>query len=496
MYVRVSNLLSSKIIICLVFLLLLSQRVCAGGEVEELRKDILELERIANPFVRIFQKVSRLVAPSVVSIVAEDTYGISTDPHEEGISPFSSPDGKNNKSPDSNRPSFGSGIVIKNTGYILTNFHVINGFENGRITVTIHNGDKYDAAIIGQDSNTDLAILKIACEDLREATLGDPKNVNVGDWVIAIGNPFGYNQTVSAGIVSAIGRTHITPFAKPFAYEDFIQTDAAINPGNSGGPLVNLRGEIIGVNSAIATRTGGFQGVGFAISMEIANEVISDLIEKGRVVRGYLGVGLQDINDSLAAYLNLSRKTDVLREFQLDSDKGAFISEVWQNTPASKGNILPGDVIIGFGRRKIMNIDDLQKAIRVSEVDSDVAVTVIRNKKEKLLTINIEEQPVNMSGRTYVTVRELSRQASLSVGLAIENLPPEDEGGHGVLVRHVVSNSPAERAGILPGDIILRVGSSDVKTVSEFQSVLKGFVDTGVTVSMFIKSKGYVTLKY
>ena len=414
MYVRVSNLLSSKIIICLVFLLLLSQRVCAGGEVEELRKDILELERIANPFVRIFQKVSRLVAPSVVSIVAEDTYGISTDPHEEGISPFSSPDGKNNKSPDSNRPSFGSGIVIKKTGYILTNFHVINGFENGRITVTIHNGDKYDAAIIGQDSNTDLAILKIACEDLREATLGDPKSVNVGDWVIAIGNPFGYNQTVSAGIVSAIGRTHITPFAKPFAYEDFIQTDAAINPGNSGGPLVNLRGEIIGVNSAIATRTGGFQGVGFAISMEIANEVISDLIEKGRVVRGYLGVGLQDINDSLAAYLNLNSKSDVLREFQLDSDKGAFISEVWQDTPASKGNILPGDVIIGFGGRKIMNIDDLQKAIRVSEVDSDVAVTVIRNKKEKLLTINIDEQPGNMSGRTYVTVRTSfsDRQAS------------------------------------------------------------------------------------
>ncbi len=478
-------------------MLLLSQGVCAGSsEVEELRKDILELEKIANPFVRIFQKVSRLVAPSVVSIVAEGAYGTSTNPHGEGIAPFSSPDGNNNKSPNSNKPSFGSGIVIKKAGYILTNFHVISGFENGKITVTMHNGDKFDAAIIGEDPNTDLAILKIACEDLREATLGDPKSVNVGDWVIAIGNPFGYSQTVSAGIVSAIGRTHITPFAKPFAYEDFIQTDAAINPGNSGGPLVNLRGEIIGVNSAIATRTGGFQGVGFAISMEIANEVISDLIEKGRVVRGYLGVGLQDINDSLAAYLNLSSKSDVLKEFRLDSDKGAFISEVWQDTPASKGNIFPGDVIIEFGGRKIMNIDDLQKAIRVSEVDSDVAVTVIRNKKEELLTINIDEQPGNMSGRTYLTVRNLIAQTSLYVGLAVETLLPEDEEGHGVLVRHVVSGSPAERAGILPGDIILRVGSSDVKTASEFQSVLKVFVETKVTVSMFIKSKGYVTLKY
>ena len=221
-----------------------------------------------------------------------------------------------------------------------------------------------------------------------------------------------------------------------------------------------------------------------------------NLIEKGRVVRGYLGVGLQNINDSLAEYLNLNSKSDVLREFHLDTDKGAFISEVWQDTPASKGNIFPGDVIIEFGGRKIMNIDDLQKAIRVSDVDSDVAATVIRNKKEELLTIKIDEQPGNMSGRTYVTVRNLVAQTSLYVGLAVETLPPEDEKGHGVLVRHVVSGSPAERAGILPGDIILRVGSSDVKTASEFQSVLKAFVETKVTVSMLIKSKGYVTLKY
>ena len=259
---------------------------------------------------------------------------------------------------------------------------------------------------------------------------------------------------------------------------------------------MNLRGEIIGVNSAIATRTGGFQGVGFAISIDIADEVISGLIEKGRVVRGYLGVGLQNISDNLASYLNLESKRDVLKEFQLESDKGAFISEVWQDTPASRGEILPGDVIIEFDSHKISNIDDLQKAIRVSEVDSDVAVTIIRNNKEELLTINIDEQPGNMSGRTYVTIRNLLGQTSLSVGLAVETLPPEIEEEYGVLVRHVVSDSPAERAGILPGDIILRVGSSDVKTASEFQSVLKGFVDTGVTISMFIKSKGYVTLKY
>ncbi len=496
MYTKFSNLLSLRIIICFISLLLLSQKVCAEDEVEELRKDILELEKIANPFVRIFQKVSSLVAPSVVSIVAEGTYGTFTDPHEEGSSPFVHPREKDEKPQNSNRPSFGSGIVIKKTGYILTNCHVIEGFENGRITVTLYNGDKYDAAVVGKDTNTDLAILKIACDNLREAILGDPESVKVGEWVIAIGNPFGYSQTVSSGIVSAIGRTHVTPFAKPFAYEDFIQTDAAINPGNSGGPLVNLRGEIIGVNSAIATRTGGFQGVGFAISIEIANEVISDLIEKGRVVRGYLGVGLQNISDNLASYLNLESKRDVLMEFQLESDKGAFISEVWQDTPASKGEILPGDVIIEFGDHEILSVDDLQKAIRVSMVDSEVKVKIIRNKKEMLLTIKMDQQPESMSGKKYVTIKALIGQASLGMGLAIEDLPQEDKERHGVLVRHVVSDSPAERAGILPGDIIIKIGSSEVNTLDEFQSVLQGFIDKGVPVSVFIKSKGYVTLKY
>ncbi len=496
MFVKFLNLLSSKIIVCLILLLLLGRGISAGDEVEELRKDILELEKIANPFIRIFQKVSRLVAPSVVSIVSEGTYGTTANPHEEGPSPFHSPRDKKEKTPNSNVPSFGSGIVIKKNGYILTNFHVVNGFENGKITVTLHNGDKHDAVVVGMDSSTDLAILKIECENLREAILGDSKNVNVGNWVIAIGNPFGYSQTVSAGIVSAIGRTHVTPFAKPFAYEDFIQTDAAINPGNSGGPLVNLRGEIIGVNSAIATRTGGSQGVGFAISVDIAREVISGLIENGRVIRGYLGVGLQDISDSLALYLNLNRKSDILKEFQLDSDKGAFISEVWQDTPASNGEILPGDVIIEFGGRNILNVDDLQKAIRVSAVGSDVAVKVIRNKKEKTLTVRIDEQPENMSGRTYITVRKRSEQASLRMGLEVETIPADDEESTGVLVRHVVSNSPAERAGIIPGDIILRVGSSDVSSATEFHAVLKEFVDTGVSVSILIKSKGYITLKY
>ncbi len=501
MYIRSLNLLRYKIIICFVFVLIFSHRVFAEGEAEKLRRDLLDLEEIVNPFIQIFQKVSSLVGPSVVSIVAEGAYGTSTNPHDELPSPFFVPKENGKEKPQHHRPSFGSGVVVRKTGYILTNFHVIDGFENGKITVTLHNGDKYDAAVVGKDPNTDLAILKIACDNLRKAAFGDSKSVKVGDWVVAIGSPFGYSQTVSAGIISAVGRTHITPFPKPFAYENFIQTDAAINPGNSGGPLVNLRGEVIGVNSAIATRTGGSQGVGFAISAEIANEVIYDLIEKGRVVRGYLGVGIQDINDGLASYLNLIDKSDVLRKFGLDSDKGAFISEVWGDTPASRGGIHPGDVIIEFNGKEISDANDLQNAIRTSGVDNEVKVKVIRNKRENWLVVKIDQQPDNMSGKTFATIKEFLEPTSISMGLTVTDLiseKAEDTGyekGRGVLVKHVESNSPAERAGILPGDIILKVGSKDVNSVEEFQSVLNGFVEKGLSVSVFIKLKGFVTLK-
>ncbi len=493
-------LLRHKIIICFVFLLI-SHRVFAEDEAERLRQDLLELEEFANPFVQIFQKVSSLVGPSVVSIVAEGMYGTSTDPHDKLPSPFFFPKETDKEKPHHQRPNFGSGVVVKETGYILTNFHVIDGFENGRITVTLHDGEKYDAAIIGKDSNTDLAILKIACDALRPAVFGDSKSVKVGDWVVAIGSPFGYSQTVSAGIVSAVGRTHVTPFPKPFAYENFIQTDAAINPGNSGGPLVNLRGEVIGINSAIATRTGGSQGVGFAISAEIANEVIYDLIEKGRVVRGYLGVGIQDINEGLASYLNLGNKSDILKKFGLDSYKGAFISEVWGDTPASRGGIHPGDVIIEFNGQKISDANDLQSAIRASGVDNEVKVKVIRDKKKNWLTVKIDQQPENMSGKTFVTIREFLEPANVTMGLTVTNLISEKadvmgyEEVRGVLVKHVESGSPAERAGISPGDIILKVGSKDVNSIEEFQSALKGFVERGLSVSVFIKLKGFVTLK-
>lgn len=488
-----------KIIICIVFLFTISFKVFAEDEVEKLRNDILELEKFANPFVQLFQKVSSLLGPSVVSIVAEEMSSDFIGPHDILPSPFSLPE--DGQEEHRRQPSFGSGVVVKKTGYILTNFHVIDGFENETIIVTLHNGENYDAVVVGKDPSTDLAILKIPCDNLREAVFGDPKSVKVGDWVIAIGSPFGYSQTVSAGIVSAIGRTKVTPFPGPFAYEDFIQTDAAINPGNSGGPLVNLRGQVIGINSAIATRTGGSQGVGFAISINIANEVINDLIEKGRVVRGYLGVGIQDINDALAFYLKLESKNDVIRMFRLGSDKGAFISEVWLNTPASKGNIRPGDVIVGFNEKDISDANGLQRAIRKAGVNEKVKIKVVRNNKVKILEVGIDPQPESMSGKTFLTIRDVFENTNKYMGLMIENMAPGKIGptvyddNRGVFVKYVEADSPAQKAGIVPGDIILMVGTKEVNSIDEFQSALNEFIEKGKTVSVFIKSKGDVALE-
>ncbi|GJQ59446.1 MAG: PDZ domain-containing protein [Candidatus Scalindua sp. AMX11] len=500
-YVKLSNQMQKRVILCFTFLLFFSQWTYADDDAEKLRQDLLELERFANPFVQIFQKVSSLVGPSVVSIVAEHSPETVSDPHDILPSPFFPPQKKEDNQSNQRKPSFGSGIIIKKSGFILTNFHVINGFENGRITVILHDSRKYDAVIFGKDPNSDLAVLKIDGENLREAHMGDPKRVKVGDWVIAIGNPFGYSQTVSAGIVSAIGRTNVTPLAKPFAYEDFIQTDAAINPGNSGGPLVNLRGEIIGVNSAIATRTGGFQGVGFAISAEIAATVMIDLIEKGHVIRGYLGVGIQNINENLASYLDMQSKDEVLKRFKLDSDSGAFISEVWRDTPASIGGVLPGDVIIQFGERKVSNIGDLKKAIRASAVDSLVPLIVLRNKDAKPLVVKIEQQPDSMSGKTFVSIKMFSELPSFYTGLTVGDITSEKAEGedaekiNGVIVEQVEKDSPGERAGIVPGDIILKVGTKNVNTKKEFQAAVHEALAENTNISLFIKTKGYATLK-
>ncbi|KKO18739.1 MAG: trypsin-like peptidase domain-containing protein [Candidatus Brocadia sp.] len=474
-----------------------------SDDISRLKQELLDLEKVTNPLIQTFRKVSQLVSPSVVSLSTEKKASQNEKNVPEPQPPSQNFPPKHEPHADSlPKKGLGSGIIIDERGYILTNNHVITGFAEDEITVATHNGEQYNhVKIVGVDPNTDIAVIKIEGEDFTPITFGNSEEVQVGDWVIAIGSPFGYQQTVSAGIISAKGRTHVIPFELPFIYEDFFQTDAAINPGNSGGPLVNLRGEVIGVNTAIATRSGGFQGVGFAISAGIVKETVDNIMATGTVVRGYLGVGTHDINNELAQILGLKDKKEIARRFSLLSEKGAFVLEVWSDTPASKAGISPGDIICEIGGKKIENTIDLQHAIRRAKVNAVVIVKVVRNGAESALEVLVEPQPQDLGGKTYVAIRKLDEPTKFSLGLVVNDLNPEVakslglEGEHGVLVVDVETNSPSERAGIQPGDLITKVGTKEVRSVLEFMTLMEAFIETNMPVSIFVKDKGFITLK-
>jgi len=471
--------------------------------VDKLKQELIELEKITKPLIETFRKVSQLVSPSVVSLSTEKKESLKSSTGAEPSPPYQDFQPKRDH-PTENIPKkgLGSGIIIDERGYILTNNHVISGFSEDEITVVTYNGEQIkQVKIVGVDPNTDLAVIKIEGENFLPAEFGDSEAVQVGDWVIAIGSPFGYQQTVSTGIISARGRTHVIPFVLPFIYEDFFQTDAAINPGNSGGPLVNLRGEVIGVNTAIATRSGGFQGVGFAISAAIAKETAENIMATGAVVRGYLGVGTHDINDELAASLGLKDKKEIISRFGLYEEMGAFVLEVWSDTPASKAGIRPGDVISEIGGKRIENTTDLQHAIRRAKVDTRVVVKVLRDGVESALDVFVEKQPEDLAGKTYLAIRKMDEPTKFSLGLVVNDLNQDVakslgfEGDKGVLVVDVEADSPAGRAGIKPGDLITKVGTKEVQSVIEFMSLMDEFLETNKPVSVFVKNKGFITLK-
>ncbi|HHT9145234.1 MAG TPA: trypsin-like peptidase domain-containing protein [Candidatus Wunengus sp. YC61] len=496
-------LILSLITTSLSFLYNYSTFASRDAGVDKLKQELIELEKITKPLLETFRKVSQLVSPSVVSLSTEKKESLKSSIGSEPSPPYQDFQPKRDH-PTENTPKkgLGSGIIIDERGYILTNNHVIGGFSEDEITVVTYNGEQIkQVKIVGVDPNTDLAIIKIEGENFLPAEFGDSEEVQVGDWVIAIGSPFGYQQTVSTGIISAKGRTHVIPFVLPFIYEDFFQTDAAINPGNSGGPLVNLRGEVIGVNTAIATRSGGFQGVGFAISAAIAKETAENIMATGAVVRGYLGVGTHDINDELAVSLGLKDKKEVISRFGLPLEMGAFVLEVWSDTPASKAGIRPGDIISEIGGKRIENTTDLQHAIRHAKVDTKIIVKVLRDGVENALDVFIERQPEDLAGKTYLAIRKMEEPTKFSLGLVVNDLNQdvakslgfEDEKG--VLVVDVEADSPAERAGIKPGDLITKVGTKEVHSVIEFMSLMGEFLETDKPVSVFVKNKGFVTLK-
>ncbi|NPB09252.1 MAG: DegQ family serine endoprotease, partial [Thermodesulfobacteria bacterium] len=348
----------------------------------------------------------------------------------------------------------GSGFIISPDGYILTNNHVVANAN--KVTVKLADGREFKAKIVGTDPASDVAVLKIEAKDLPVLPLGDSDKIEVGEWVIAIGNPFGLTQTVTVGVISAKGRSGVGITD----YEDFIQTDAAINPGNSGGPLVNLRGEAIGMNTAIFTRSGGYMGIGFAIPINMVKVITKQLIEKGKVVRGWLGVVIQDLNEDLA------------KSFGLDKPEGALVTEVAEGSPAEKAGLKSGDVIVEYNGKPVHNVAELRTMVALTPPGTKVKLVVIRQGKRKELEVTIGQQPQTLS---LITGED---QLLQKLGLRVQALTPDlaERFGYapneGVIIAQVAPGSPAAMAGLAPGMIIVEVNHKRVKTMEEFAQAL------------------------
>lgn len=372
--------------------------------------------------------------------------------------------------------SLGSGFIVANEGFVVTNNHVIENAS--QIKVKLNNGKEYDADIAGRDPNTDLALLKIKSEDTFPALkLGDSEKLKVGEWVVAIGSPFGLEHTVTAGIVSAKGRV-----IGSGPYDDFIQTDASINPGNSGGPLINMAGEVVGINTAIIASG---QGIGFAVPVNLAKGIIRQLEEHGEVTRGWLGVGIQDLNDEMAEYYGLTDR------------KGVLVAEVFQGDPADKAGIKSQDIILEVEGKKVSTSRELTGLIAEIPVGKTVRVKVLRDGREKTFDVVIarredDKLSAKLDKRTYGD----------ELGIRVSNLTDElmqrfnVQDNQGVMIIQVESGSKAQEAGLRAGDIIREINHEEINTVKDYTRVLRN-INQGETVSFFVKriNAGFLVIR-
>jgi Do/DeqQ family serine protease len=351
--------------------------------------------------------------------------------------------------------SAGSGVIVDaGKGYVVTNYHVIKDAQ--QILVTLKDRRQFQAKLVGTDPGTDIALLKIEAKNLQALRLGDSDLLNVGDFVVAIGNPFGLGQTVTSGIVSALGRSGLDIEG----YEDFIQTDASINPGNSGGALINLKGELIGINTAIIGPSGANVGIGFAVPSMMVKAVLDQIVRFGEVRRGRLGASSEDITHDLAGSLGLA------------STEGAIISIVEPNSPAEKAGMKPRDVVIGVNGRAVRNAADLRNKVGMMPIGETIELRLIRSAKPLTMKIKIAK-PLDIAGTEAETVPQLA-------GATVANFnagSSSREKIEGVLVTKVDANSPAWLHGIRPGDIIVGVNRRKVRSVQEFLAVLQGSQD-------------------
>ncbi|MDH5571830.1 MAG: DegQ family serine endoprotease [Gammaproteobacteria bacterium] len=354
--------------------------------------------------------------------------------------------------------SLGSGFIVDDDGYVVTNYHVVKNAEE--VIVKLSDRRELKAEILGFDERSDIALLKIKATDLPVVKIGNSSELQVGEWAMAIGSPFGFDHSVSVGVVSAIGRN--LPSEN---YVPFIQTDVAINPGNSGGPLFNLKGEVIGINSQIYSRTGGFMGLSFAIPVDVAMDVVLQLKEKGKVARGWLGILIQDVNRELA------------ESFGMKDPRGAVVLQVLPDSPASKAGFKVGDVVVEFNGKEIIHSSDLPLAVGRATIDAKAQVKIIRGGKSKMLSVVIAELPAK-DELASDEPHSQSRSKEPRLGLVLEEFTQEQRdqlelGNRGIGVRDV-EKGPANDAGIRRGDVILMIDGQDVKSIDSFKKILNG----------------------
>ena len=414
-------------------------------------------------FTNAFIDVSKKSNPAIVSIISQKEVEVynpfkSHPFFQDDFFPkdfFGFPD----ESYKSN--SLGSGVIIDaEKGYIITNSHVIN--KSDEIKVVLYDKREYEATIIGEDPLSDIAVIQIDNDSLTDLTMGDSDDLQVGQWVIAIGSPFGLhlNHTVTAGIVSAIGRSDVM---SKMNYENFIQHDAAINPGNSGGALLDLDGNLIGINTAIATRSGQNAGVGFAVPINQAKKVANDLIETGTVKRGWLGITIQDITDDMKSYWKLKNK------------KGALVSQILENSPAEKSGLKEEDIIIKVNNDEIENSSDLRNTVSENYPNKEITLTVLRDNKKKKIKVLLGERPTNES----LVNGDWNKNEEFDIlGLKIES-----SNNNGVKITDIKPDSSAGREDLRVGDVIKSIGRRIINSPSDYFDMIENY-DEGDTVMM------------
>jgi len=452
-------------------------------------KAFTEEENISKESVDVLSKVGQAMAevtaavkPAVVNISSTRTIKISgmqspffDDPFFRRF--FGDEFGQFRRPKEHKESSLGSGVIVDKDGYILTNNHVIKGADE--IKVKLSDKREFKGKIIGTDPKTDLAVIKIDSNHLPIIKLGDSEKLKVGETVIAIGNPFGLNQTVTSGIVSATGRANVGVAD----YEDFIQTDAAINPGNSGGALVNVKGELVGINTAIFSTSGGYQGIGFAIPSSMAKVVMGNLISKGKVLRGWLGVSIQPVTPDLA------------KQFDIKDDKGSLVGDVVEEGPAEKAGLQRGDVIIEYDGKDVSDPSSLRNSVAGTPPGKKVTLKIMRDGKSQKVDVTIAELPAEM--------QKIQREFdNLLKGVIVQELTPELKRNldipkriTGVVVTDIEDGSPAGGL-LMPNDVIIEVNRKRINSVKDYESVVSK-IKSGEDILLLVFRNGssiYISL--